>query len=331
VELRLLSGTHGRSYNRTLTMATHARRHHFLPRFYLAGFTLSSRVDDYLYVFDLGRATVRRARPHNEAVERDLYRVDMPGMDPDLFEKTWAGFEAEAARVIASIRGQDDMSEDALNMLLNFMAMTVVRAPAFRKSLIRSLEDSTGLPFREAVARPESWRWIVDEEALGLGVEEVASLLRRKDCKKAHPQIWHFFSSMVLHDSFLRLMAERAWHLYVANEGADFVTCDDPVGIARVPGEMPYRAPSFRERDTVISFPINRHAALAGSYDGRYYLPHDDRRIVAVVNTGSVMRASRCIYAPQDDFVCLKPNGEFGEIGDASSIRLAGNRRFSRR
>ena len=84
-------------------MRPFARKHHFLPRSYLAGFAPSGRQNDFLYVLDLEMKGVSRRQPARVAFVKDFHRVDIAGVPPDIFEQLFSGFEGSVAETIARI------------------------------------------------------------------------------------------------------------------------------------------------------------------------------------------------------------------------------------
>jgi hypothetical protein len=70
------------------------RKHHFVPQFYLRGFTGDN---DQLFVVDRPSEKTFRTSPKNVAAERDFNRVDVEGLAPDAIEKALADFEGKVA------------------------------------------------------------------------------------------------------------------------------------------------------------------------------------------------------------------------------------------
>lgn len=52
------------------------RQHHYVPAFYLAGFTAGGTKDGKLFVIDRKRATTYETTPRNAAKSRDFYAVE---------------------------------------------------------------------------------------------------------------------------------------------------------------------------------------------------------------------------------------------------------------
>src|SRR5713101_4902026 len=107
-----------------------ARRHHFLPQFYLAGFTYSASRDDFLWVLDQSEAKQWRARPAEIAHQRDFYRVDLPGVAPDSIERAFSIFEARAAPIVKRVIDTRHLpSGEDFVVLLNLIAWIAVKIP----------------------------------------------------------------------------------------------------------------------------------------------------------------------------------------------------------
>jgi len=304
-------------------VAATSRKHHYLPVSYLAGFTESGDVDDFLFVFDLEKREVRPGKPRTVAYETDLNRLDMPGVAPDLFEHgVWAKAESLVAPVIARVARERDFSAGDLNGLLNFAAMAAARVPRLQSAFPLLVEQVTGLSLPEGVRDPKQWELILKwsaEAEIGWSDKEVRGFLADPRCQSAHPQVWRFFSTVMLHDVLLRLLAERAWSLYVApDDQYHFISSDNPVGILHSPPEVPARTPQFQERNTVVTLPVSRHVALVGRYEGEYSVVHVNPRAVARVNFMTLERAWRFLYARSKEFVCLR--AEDGGVGNSADV-----------
>ena len=73
-----------------------ARRHHFVPQGYLAGFTNNGTRAGLLTVFDRVSQSIFLAKPRNVAAKRDFNRVDLEGRPPDYLEQAMGEFEGKA-------------------------------------------------------------------------------------------------------------------------------------------------------------------------------------------------------------------------------------------
>lgn len=110
------------------------RRHHFVPRCWLAGFTDTGEQDGRMFVTDLERRKQWGAVPGTAGFIRDFYRLeDERSSDPLVAEKAFSQIESEVAPILRSIdREKREPYSEELEPLQYFIAVQWVRAPAFR-------------------------------------------------------------------------------------------------------------------------------------------------------------------------------------------------------
>src|SRR4051794_32422018 len=103
---------------------TTARRHHYVPQFYLRGFSVPRKKVRQVVVFDPNQWAPFQSPIANIAAERDFNRVDVEGLDPNTIETGMSKFESRCSsaleRIIAA-RSLDNVDDRAL--LLNLIAL----------------------------------------------------------------------------------------------------------------------------------------------------------------------------------------------------------------
>lgn len=159
-------------------MANRPRRHHYVPSFYLAGFTASGSAEDRLFVFDQGQIRSWPSTPENAGHKRDFYAVDLgPDVDPACFEsEVLARLEAEFSRVIRrSIENESLPAGCDMDVLLNFVAVMATRTPRIRRLVGQVTDLVIKATMQSVVASPESWQKFRDhlrEAGLQIGEDE---------------------------------------------------------------------------------------------------------------------------------------------------------------
>jgi hypothetical protein len=138
--------------------AQRPRKSHYLPKFYLAGFTANGEAEADLYVFD--QTTLREwpSCPNKAATERDFYVVDLgPTEDPDVMEKVFSRLEGDFSRVVRDIIARRQLpTDDAdFNWFLNFAASMVARTPRTRKLAAGAIDKATKAELRKVLSTPE--------------------------------------------------------------------------------------------------------------------------------------------------------------------------------
>jgi hypothetical protein len=83
------------------------RRHHYVPRFWLAGFTDTGEKDGTLWVTDLPRKKQWQAKPGSTGFINDFYRISEEDLDPVIVEKALAEMEGDVAPILRAIDKHD--------------------------------------------------------------------------------------------------------------------------------------------------------------------------------------------------------------------------------
>ena len=141
-------------------MPDQPRRHHYVPKFYLAGFTKYGTVDGELYVLDQRQRKQWKSTPLKTAHQRDFHAIEArPGADPMVVEKSFADIEGKCSRVVANVieQGKLPTGEDH-DILLNFVAMMAVRVPGIRNIISRAVDDLGKNLLCTALGSDQGWQ-----------------------------------------------------------------------------------------------------------------------------------------------------------------------------
>ena len=300
--------------------ANRPRKSHYLPKFYLAGFTASGEAEDALYVFDQATLADWPSSPKKAATERDCYVVDLgPSEDPDLIEKVFGYLETEFSRVLRDIITRRQLPTDAedFNWFINFVASMVVRIPRTRKVAAGVIDRASKAQLRQALATPEGWaafRQVCISGGHHIGEdehEEYKRFVENEDYAVDLDQTSHMrMMTKEMMDSLLPALAERIWSLGIATDDAtDFVCSDMPVGVFPAKGSDIGKPINLLSRDTVLTLPINRRLIAIARYEHRSPVQLVIPKGVALINFWTLSDA-RQIFSPAPDFSFMTPDGK---------------------
>jgi len=292
-----------------------ARAHHYVPGFYLAGFTPSGRRDDFLWVHDRQAGKQFRARPDATGFENDFYRVDLDGLPPDAVERhVLARFDDEGAEVLARIaRDRALPTGKELEALVRFVTISIVRTPGFRKFFLRSKEEMKRFHLRSTIAHPQAFEaFKKDMEREGKPIPEemtrealLAFIDDPSRCSIAFDPILAIFNLLEMHQALFPVIAARTWSLFEAAED-DFISSDNPVSlVATSPGAGPFFG--FGVRETEITFPISRALALVGSFHDEGVVSTIERKLVGLLNRRTLDSAQRFVYSTCEQYLVTIP------------------------
>jgi len=306
-------------------MADVAKKHHYLPQFYLAAFTNTGTKEGSLTVFDNLERRTWNTKPREVAYQRDFYRVDLPGVEPDALEKTFADFESQAAEVLRQIHFKKQLPEDDdnFNTLLNFVSFMMVRIPAFRDVHRQNMENCTDMLMRVALHSREAWQKIVEriktdgsDISSEVTYEQMKKFIDEKRYTLEIHRHWHLKTLLDGHDSILPLLGQRDWSLLIADPNVGyFVTSDRPV-LLNWTEEMPaFLSPGLGLLNTEVKMPLTKEVCLIGRFADTPLVITGDFMVIAAVNSGVLMQADRRVFAAGDDFVWMKPDQSIVDAG----------------
>jgi hypothetical protein len=197
------------------------RKHHYLPQFYLRGFSANGRT--IFQIEKLGdRAYLSSIR--DTAAIRDYHELDTVGAeDPGIVEKQLASVETQLAEGLADTLRCGITTPDIHSLLIQLVAMLRVRVPAFKASIeayLQGIVRSTGLMMErrgEFPTPPKGFEDVLRMENLSIDISN-----------------WKLLETMFTiaadRDVFNMLVAMSPT-LLKASGNARFLTCDQPVAI----------------------------------------------------------------------------------------------------
>jgi hypothetical protein len=309
-----------------------ARRHHYVPQFYLKGFAVERKKTHQLFVFDCKSRKSFSTATENVAVEKDFNRVEIKGHPPDAIETAMSGFEAEASpaleRIIAaqSIRDAEDRS-----YLFNLVGLLATRNPRWRERW-RDFHERVAKQIMNLVtATPERWASQVAKAQAAGYVSKDADIDYTKmrdfvvggQYRVEVPTGGHIINEMAGLDAVLPYLFKRKWALLKCeNNSGGFVTSDHPVCLMwsdpQKRGPVGHGVPG-----TEIVFSICSRLAMIGSFE----IEEDEiiapEHLVAAVNGAVIQFAERHVYARDYNFrYSLEP----GEAPTKASKLIADKR-----
>lgn len=301
------------------------RRHHYLPQFYLAGFTPSGQKDDFLHVLDMETGKAWKSRPAGVAHQSDYYRLDEGAPDPFAFEKGLSQFEGQAAATLKIVLAQQCIPDfDHRVTLMNLIALSAIRVPSQRNMLADAQKRLAKLTSQLMVNTPETWEGLkARANAAGYEVGDIPYGEMRDFILdesrytielSREGQIMTMFEAL---DAIIPLLLDRKWSMAIAGEGAgDFICCDDPVARHWTIDEHPPIVPGFGLKHSFIVVPLDRKTALIGEWEGDEEIFETDQRGVAQINSLIMASAGRFIFFSNEDFRWFTNDGRVAEAGE---------------
>lgn len=311
------------------------RRHHLVPRGYLAGFTLPAHPKQ-LWVIDTKRLKVFQSNIKDITTNKDFYRitpVDDTG-DPFAIEKMLGEIESRSLPILQQIdeTGCMPMGEER-EILLKFLALLRVRVQFFRSQLDSGLTQILEHMLDLSTATKERWESCL---AMVYGSNVPADHPDYATCRKLvennalKPQVDRnvlvksMFDAM---NAIFPLLKHRHWvvHQTNKNQGPWFVCTDEPMTLAWIDPPKGRWPPGFGFRNTIVTVPITRNTLLQGwmpgDIDGELSraMPTDPL-YVAFFNHRTISLAGDQIYSPTKEVLWLGAERRFMGTDDILNL-----------
>ena len=295
-------------------MTDRAKKHHYNPAFFLAGFTKAGIQKDRLWVFDQEQFRQWQSNPRNAGCQNGFYDIQLEGsITPDAFEsQVLAPLDAMFCDVIRRMVGEQRMpSGEEFNILLNFVALMATRTPRIRRLVttvtslqIRSLVESI-------IATDEGWERfrksycdasVQTDDEFAKGLREFISAGEYSiDLDKTS----HVQKIVELASAMLPLLGERRWSLGIAAEGTPDLVCSDaPVSLVPTDQSSENQPIHITSRETLLIIPLTRRAILMGDYEDRPPVFRVNDFGVLSFNSLTITEAKQ-VFSSEEEFVYL--------------------------
>ena len=202
-----------------------ARRHHYVPRCWLRGFTETSENDGRLWVTDFSRRAQWPSSPANAGHIRDFYRLGEDAPDPVAVETFFGTLETNAAPILRSIDAERrPPNSDELDVLLEFMAYQFVRLPAFRPFVLQLQDRIVRGELERLLQTPETWRAALvamgeDPDRPGTDFEGMRRFVEGREYSLRAETAWFMERAFTDVDTILRCLRERFWGTSITQHG----------------------------------------------------------------------------------------------------------------
>jgi hypothetical protein len=240
---------------------------HYVPRFYLKGFTDKEHV---LWVYERFKAK-RASKPKHEAHRPDYYTHSEHGFRDESAEHELRKMESLAGPVISKLASPlYQMTRERATYLYVFVAFMFVRVPSWREYLDRTFVD-TARKIQLARARDkerfhQSCRDMEQDtgKSLGMDIEEFRQFILSgeyeiEQTSKAYSLGTMFTSGLAVMDEFQKF----GFEVLYAPEGKFFVTSDSPVYTIKPEGNgQATVGMGFAWPGVEVFFPLNKRACL---------------------------------------------------------------------
>lgn len=295
------------------------RKHHIVPAFYLAGFTNTDSSAGSLHVFDYGSGKRYRSTPRKACRATDFYRVEKPGLDPNIVEKLLSWHESVVAPLVRQVGTGSVSDKRQVGETLALAALLAVRSRRGRAQLEASLAAALGKRLRRGQVTREQWEHLQAAELRNGATpdqvpefEEAKRRLLRGDWFPRAPTVLVIGLIPEAQDALMKLLLRAHWELHVTDSTTNggFICSDSPLVWGDLEDAVAGRQQSLADHGIEITFPVSRNAALISYAGARDAACDATDEIVAHVNMRTLQLSTGLVFHAHDDFLLRRRSGD---------------------
>ena len=266
------------------------RKHHYLPQFYLRGFSPNGRS-----IFQIEKTPSRGylCSIRDAAAIRDYHELDYSDAeDPHVIEKRLAEIEGQFSRTLTDVVQSGITSTEVHVGLIEFVALMKFRVPAFKTYIEESLRQSV-----------RSVGMIMERKGALPPIPKGFEGMLRMDRAKISISNWkclEFMFELATDPRLLRLLLAMRPSILRAKDRESLLTCDQPVALfhPEASARDPYGT-GLADPRTELSLPLTSQVLLRLTWDKR---SREDRALTAAevreFNRRTVVMAHGLVFAP---------------------------------
>lgn len=287
------------------------KRQHFLPEFYLKGFTK----DGMLAVYDRQSNSVRVQQPKNTGVIGHFYTLkDAEGRQRFELEEMFCGFETKANQVIMKLVAKKPISIDERTDLAIFIALATFRTPdmvdslkSLNSELISNIAKRMFTNIEEVKDRMRGKIGSpISEEELEKEAQGMVNFANSGAYEVITDHKWAVGNAMEIAFTVAPILAGRDWIVtHRNNDKKSFVTTDAPVLLTTVaPRKSIFYGVGFGNSDALVVFPLTASCVLL-MYSNNRRLEHRvaNTQQIRQINLGLTDHCQRFVIGRDEELV----------------------------
>lgn len=286
---------------------TKKRRHHYIPRFYLEGF-IDPVNEPYIWIYEKGNPTVRRATIDDIAVQKDYYSfIDIHGKkDTETYEDALAEVESKLAPAIKKIKDHENLTNEDKGAFAVFLGLTLTRVPNFRENIQKTTGELLKAISMILALNSNNFKSYVEKvendtgEKIGMPLDDLRKfILEGKYNVHVDPQ--HSLPLLILAGNLAPIFCDMKWAFFKATDNDKFVTSDNPLfRVDPTYQEGLLSGMGLLNKNIEVTLPISKDLTFLGTWgksEGYYQADND---FIKEVNRRTIISALRFVFASQN-------------------------------
>lgn len=284
-------------------------RHHYIPRFYLNGFTDPAK-SNAVWVFDKDDEKAFPAAPANIACEKHYHTFVMEDgeKDTESIEHLYGLIEAPSSAVIRKIHAEEALSNEDISVFSTFAASMMIRVPNHRSNIEKAVGSlmmkSQAMLANNKEAFESSYNRYLEETGSDsdLTAEDVRQfVLEEKYTTTINPQVSLYFSVMSI-EHIAEVFHKMNWAFIKSTNDHKFLSCDNPLFYFDPTHDRnSFYGVGLLNKAVEVTLPLSQDICAYGSWDnaGQHNTVNGKNQMIKNINRRTVLAAKRFVFSSE--------------------------------
>ena len=272
------------------------KKHHYLSRFYLEGFTKQD--SNRLWVYEKGRLEVRTSSPEAEGCQKyyHAFVTDEGNRDTNTIEDYFQKIETNTGILLAKIHQRKKLTEQDRKELALFVSFMFTRVPLFRSEIEKMAAEHINNVGLDAAISDFKISLATIGTELGINPNisenELIKLPSLRGSVFSLTQIFH-----VAIDFFPKILNLK-WRFLLSNQDYKYVTSDNPLYFCSPSASGALPRGDFLNNDIEITLPLSKEVALiAKRHNIHSGYGSAQTQTIKYINRNTVISAKNYVYS----------------------------------
>lgn len=281
------------------------KRHHYIPAFYLKGFTAPS--SSLLWMYQKKFNDIKTISPSNAAVISFYYsfKNDKGDIDHDTIENLMAAIEGDAAPIFRKIVNKQLVNESERRTFALFLSFIRLRVPNFRNNIEKSGAEVIKIMMKDIASNEDRFHLMFNDylqstgKKINISIDELRNFaLDESRYKISTKPIFSLALGLDIAMKLSDIIYNMKWDFLLGTNDHDFLTSDNPLVIHN-PADHTGKPVGFLMKDIELSFPITSNIALLAYWSDDNFIRyrHPKNQLIKDINRRTVINSRRFIFA----------------------------------
>ncbi|MCX6148670.1 MAG: DUF4238 domain-containing protein [Candidatus Kapabacteria bacterium] len=282
------------------------KRHHFIPQFYLGGFTDQNN-PNHIYRYTKNRSKLISLSIKDACVQSHYYAFTMIDgkKDSEKVENYFQIIEFETSKILKKIAIRIELNFEERTILSHFIAFQLTRVPAFRNWILENKANHIKQVIQLAASNKESFDTTLNN-VFEKKEKEINSEKLREFCLNGNYDIEYSEETslqfmVTLAMDVAKIIYKMNWGFINSPNGSYFLTSDNPVFLADPSRNLnSLFCIGLIDRNVELTLPLTKEICFIGTWQnniiGHFNYPSFD--YIWEINRRTIISAQKYIFSP---------------------------------